>query len=212
MQIKRLKFPHWWRPEPLPTSLAEQCRPALAAGHLISGLIGILCARRMPDSWPAATAVVGLVIFAIQLARCLHPPAGASALMSVLGDAGIRAMPVVDGGRHVIGIVTLKHFFRHFRIDSLNAWLKSLLLPRLRSTSTKPAVVAQIMTTPAITTQQHVHIAELARLLSEHGIHQAAIVRERRKLVGLVTQTDLIATLYRSLLPRLAQPAMAVAL
>jgi CBS domain-containing membrane protein len=389
MQIKRLKFPPGWRPEPLPTSLAEQFRSALAAGlaifllglissrfieggglktlvasmgasavilfvvphspmarpwsvvggHLISGLIGILCARWVPDTWPAAALAVGLAIFAMQLARCLHPPGGASALIPVLGDAGIRALgfqflltplalnvavmlvasrfydrwvhaarpapntephppsplerigiqaedfhaalqdvgvfvdvsadelsdiyhfaasrafrrtfgettcagimtpepltaefgddlesvwrrmqrhgiralPVVDRGRHVIGIVTFKDFFRHAPADgfgSLKARLKALLLPSPRVTSTKPEVVGQIMTAPAITARHDAPIVELARLLSEHGIHQVPIVDERRKLVGLVTQTDLIAALYRSVPAGLAQPAMAVA-
>lgn len=389
MQIKRLKFPRLWRPEPFPTSFPEQFRSALAAGlaifliglissrfieggglktlmasmgasavilfvvphspmarpwslvggHLISGLIGILCARWVPDTWPAAALAVGLAIFAMQLARCLHPPGGASALIPVLGDAGIRALgfqflltplalnvavillasrfydrwvhaarpapntephppsplerigiraedfhaalqdvgvfvdvsadelsdiyhfaasrafrrtfgettcacimtpqpltaefgddlepvwqlmqregvralPVVDRGRHVIGMVTLKDFFRHARadsFDSLSARLKVLLLPSPRVTSTKPEVVGQIMTAPAITARQDVHIAELARLLCEHGIHQVPIVDERGKLVGLVTQTDLIAALYRSIPAGFAGPGLAMA-
>jgi len=127
---------------------------------------------------------------------------------------GIRALPVVDRGRHVIGMVTLKDFFRHARadsFDSLSARLKVLLLPSPRVTSTKPEVVGQIMTAPAITARQDVHIAELARLLCEHGIHQVPIVDERGKLVGLVTQSDLIAALYRSIPAGFAGPGLAMA-
>ncbi len=48
----------------------------LVGGHLISASVGILCARWIPQLWVAAAVAVGLSIFAMHLARCLHPPGG----------------------------------------------------------------------------------------------------------------------------------------
>lgn len=58
---------------------------AVAGGHLISALIGITCAKLIPDPFLAAGIAVGLAISAMHYLRCLHPPGGATALMAVVG-------------------------------------------------------------------------------------------------------------------------------
>jgi CBS domain-containing membrane protein len=114
----------------------------------------------------------------------------------------IKALPVVDRGRHVIGIVTRADFFRHVSaepLDGLGARLRRLVRPTPGQTSAKPEVAGQIMTAPVVTVRADAPIAEVVPLLAGRGIHQVPIVDERRKLVGLVTQSDLIAALYRNL-------------
>lgn len=58
---------------------------AFVGGHLISALIGITCARLIPDTFLAAGLAVGLAISVMHYLRCLHPPGGATALMAVVG-------------------------------------------------------------------------------------------------------------------------------
>ena len=65
---------------------------SLVGGHFISASVGILCARWIPHLWAAAALAVGLSIFAMHLARCLHPPGGASALIPVLGGESVKAL------------------------------------------------------------------------------------------------------------------------
>jgi CBS domain-containing membrane protein len=64
----------------------------LLGGHLVSGLIGIACLLYVPDPILAASLGVGLSIGAMHYLRCIHPPAGATALAAALGDASVRAM------------------------------------------------------------------------------------------------------------------------
>ncbi len=121
---------------------------------------------------------------------------------SLMRQHRIKALPDIDRGRHVIGIVTQSDFFRHARarqFKSLNGKLKELLKPSPTVTSQKPEVAGQIMTTPAVTAAEKQHLPELARLLTELGIHQVPIVDGRNKLAGMITQTDLIAVLYSSM-------------
>lgn len=302
---------------------------ALVGGHFISAAIGILCARWIPELWPSAALAVGLSVFAMHQARCLHPPGGASALIPVLGGesvkslgfqflltplalnvlvmlaislayrrllsakamptqmephilgmkpmerlgiqpedlraalAGInkfidvderelgeiydlaaahafrrefgdvtaaqvmtaeplavefgtelelawslmrkhriKALPVIDRGRHVIGIVTLSDFFRQIDAEPLRGLggkLRALIQETPTVTSRKPEVAGQIMTAPAIVAGDKQLLPELAELLTERDIHQIPIIDERKKLVGIITQTDLIAALYRSM-------------
>ena len=64
-------------------------------------------------------------------------------------------------------------------------------------TANKPEAVGQIMSSPAITAPEDAHIVSLIPLFSEHHIHHVPIVDRDRRLVGMVTQTDLTVALYR---------------
>ena len=121
---------------------------------------------------------------------------------SLMQKHRIKALPVIDRGRHVIGIVTQSDFFRHAsakQFNSLGRKLKELIKASPTVTSQKPEVAGQIMTSPAVTAAVTEHLPELARLLTERGIHQVPIVDARGKLAGMITQTDLIAALYRNM-------------
>ncbi len=67
----------------LPHAKVSQPWP-LFGGNLIGAFIGITCAMAISSTWLAATLAVSLTILSMQLARCLHPPGGASALAAVL--------------------------------------------------------------------------------------------------------------------------------
>lgn len=59
---------------------------AVIGGHLISAFIGVSCSRYIPDTGLAAATAVGLAIGAMHYLRCIHPPAGATALAAVIGS------------------------------------------------------------------------------------------------------------------------------
>jgi CBS-domain-containing membrane protein len=61
-------------------------------GHLVSAVIGVACARLVPDAMLAAGLATGLAIGAMHYLRCIHPPAAATALAAVLGSAQLRAL------------------------------------------------------------------------------------------------------------------------
>jgi len=64
----------------------------LLGGHLVSGLIGIACLIYVPDPMLAGSLAAGLSIGAMHYLRCIHPPAGATALAAALGNESVRAM------------------------------------------------------------------------------------------------------------------------
>lgn len=307
---------------------SPMARPwAVLGGHGLSCLIGVSCAQGVPGLWTAAALAVGLSVFAMHLARCLHPPGGATALVMVLGGEQVRALgyqflltplalnlavllllarfyalsrkprrlpvqphvspvdpsplerlgvrpedlraalqehgafvdvsegelgeiyqlaashaqrrefgartcaaimsrdvvavefgtgleeawrlmrqeriqalPVIDRARHVIGIVTFADFFRQVEVegfDSLGQRLGRLIRQTPGVVSHKPEVVGQIMSAPVVTAREDDALVGLVPVLCERGIHQVPVVDARGKLSGLVTQSDLIAALYR---------------
>ncbi|MFM5948895.1 MAG: HPP family protein [Novosphingobium sp.] len=71
----------------LPASPLSQPWP-VAGGHLVAAAMGLVMRQTVPDLWLAAGLAVGLSIIAMSLARCLHPPAGGTALITVLSGTG----------------------------------------------------------------------------------------------------------------------------
>ncbi len=303
----------------------------LVGGHLISAFIGITCAKLVPDVWVATALAVSLSILAMHLTHSLHPPGGAIAMMTVLGNshgiandyafvlapvglnallillmalmlnnisghrypaqafrgkdkkhqhsdpkpldrigidegdlrqalrdmdvyldvseadlnqvysrAGMHAyrrkmgeitcgdimsrditsvefgteleeawallrfhkvgaIPVLDPARRVIGIISLVDFLKRANLKTYETFEDKLIKFIRRTpglTSEKPEVVGQIMASPVYTAQEGMHILELVPMLSDHGLHHIPIVNDERRLVGMVTQSDLIAALY----------------
>lgn len=111
----------------------------------------------------------------------------------------IKALPVVDPFRRVIGVVTLVDYLKRTELKSY-ATFKDKLTEFIRPTpglyANKPEVVGQIMATPAFTITESRHIVELVPLLSDLGMHHIPVVDADKRLVGMITQSDLIAALY----------------
>lgn len=64
---------------------------SVIGGNLLSACIGITLGMATGAPLIAASLAVGLAIAAMNLARCLHPPGGACALLCALGAAGPEA-------------------------------------------------------------------------------------------------------------------------
>ena len=117
----------------------------------------------------------------------------------------IKAIPVLDRAQRVIGIITLVDFLKRANLDT-HASFRDKLIAFIKRTpgmaSDKPEVVGQIMAEPVYTALESMHIVELVPLLSERGLHHIPIVDTERRLIGMVTQSDLIAALYAGTVDR----------
>jgi CBS domain-containing membrane protein len=302
---------------------------SFVGSHLVSALIGVLCARYVPDLLAASALAVGAAIFIMHTLRCLHPPGGATALIPVLGDEAVRqagfgllvapiglnvlvlmvvalvinnllpgrswplrhaapktAVPggplgrlgltredldtalremnavidvdesdleeifakaavhaqrrrlgevriadimrrdvptaeygdalediwalmradrhkgiaVVNRARRVIGIVTIVDFLKRANAQGSENPIERLTQFIRRTTgleSEKPEVVGQLMTSPVVTVREDAHIVSLAPLFAEDRIHHVPVVDREDRLVGMVTQSDLMAALHQ---------------
>lgn len=114
----------------------------------------------------------------------------------------IKALPVVDPFRRIVGIVTVADFLR--QLDETTAagmaiQLQGLLRRLAGGEDARAEVVGQIMSTQVLTATVDTPVVELVRQLSDRGLHHIPVVDEYRKLIGMVTQSDLIAALYTHL-------------
>lgn len=111
----------------------------------------------------------------------------------------LTALPVIDRGRRVIGIVTKADFLKHAEVEAhegLGRKLANLIRPSLLSHTEKHEVVGQIMTKEVYTANANQSIVELVPLMSDSEVHQMPVIDDDNRLVGMITQTDMIAALF----------------
>ena len=114
-----------------------------------------------------------------------------------------KALPVIDKSRRVIGIVTWNDFFKCINLDAYENFQGRFraFIRRTPDVSTnKPEAVGQIMTASVAVLPGYTHIVDLIPLMSDQGYRQIPIVNHENRLVGMVYQAHLIASLYNQAL------------
>ncbi len=111
----------------------------------------------------------------------------------------LTALPVIDRGRRVIGIVTKADFLHHAEIElheGLGQRLTNLLRPSQLTHTEKHEVVGQIMSKEVYTADANQSIVDLVPLMSDSEVHQMPVIDGQGRLVGMISQTDMIAALF----------------
>ena len=126
---------------------------------------------------------------------------------SLLRGNRVQVLPVIDRARRVIGIVTKTDFLRYAESQeygSLGNRLRALLRRTQHTHSDKAEVVGQVMTRHVKTAAAQLPIVQLVSLMADGGVHQVPVVDANDKLVGMVTQSDMVAALYAGSVMRTA--------
>ena len=114
----------------------------------------------------------------------------------------VKALPVLDNTHRLVGIVTVADFLRQMD-DTTAAGLAVALQGLLRRTpgpnSDKAEVVGQIMSRDVQTVQQDTPVLTLIQLFAEKGLNHVPVLDSSRRVVGIVTHSDVTAALYRRL-------------
>ena len=104
----------------------------------------------------------------------------------------IKALPVVDGDERLVGIVSLHDFF----VAAADG-------PPQASAAAR---VEQIMTREVRVARPQRPLADLVEAFSDGGLHHLPVLDAHDRLVGMITQSDMVAALF------LLQPGMAQAM
>ncbi|MFS2155957.1 HPP family protein [Pseudomonas sp. Pseusp122] len=109
----------------------------------------------------------------------------------------IKALPVVDRQSHLLGIVTVADFMKQLDLDAHEGvgWhLRALL--RQKHKVRPVTIVGQIMSRTVRVASADRLLIDLVPVFSENGHRHIPIIDADRRLVGIVTQSDLIKALY----------------
>ncbi|MFJ4467439.1 CBS domain-containing protein [Streptomyces sp. NPDC089424] len=116
-------------------------------------------------------------------------------IVRVMRQWRVSALPVVDEGRRVVGVVSEADLLRkqEARDDPGPAGRAH------RSASDKAGAVLaqQLMTTPAVTVHPEATLAQSARLMARHRVKRLPVVDDEGVLVGIVSRTDLLKVFLR---------------
>ncbi len=120
-----------------------------------------------------------------------------------MGELKVRALPVVDHRRHVIGILTIADFLRQVRDSNegtLAERLRHFIQPSPGLTTDKPEFAGHLMTRDPVVVKADEHVMDLFPIYLSEGVHHLPVVDETGRLVGMVTPKDLLKALYGQLL------------
>jgi CBS domain-containing protein len=139
-------------------------------------------------------------------APSVSPDDDARTVIELLAKRDLAAVPVVDEGRRVVGIVSesdlvlseeeadlhLPHFINLMGgivfVESMRGFEKRLN----KAFATK---VSELMTADPITARDSDDVETVAKLIAGHHHNHLPVVDAERRLVGLVTRADVLAAL-----------------
>jgi CBS domain-containing protein/RNA polymerase-binding transcription factor DksA len=123
--------------------------------------------------------------------------AGAPALeaLDLMHERGIRHLPVIDGERRVVGVLS---------IDDLRAALPFPVSPRARPSGAERASargwrVSDVMTHAPLTATADTPLAEAAQRMAEAHIGCLPVVDDAGQLTGVLSETDMLHALTTTL-------------
>jgi CBS-domain-containing membrane protein len=168
----------------VPHGQLSQPWPVLA-GHTISAIIGVTCARYIPSVPVAAACAVALAIGTMHQFRCIHPPGGATALTAVIGGANVYSLgyrfvwsPVL---LNALAIVTVAIAFNY-----MFAWRRypAYFNHAQSSTAQEPEISHEEIVTALRSLDSFVDITEddLIRLYHFIATHHAATISGNKSL------------------------------
>lgn len=122
--------------------------------------------------------------------RWISPQASRTQAMAMLRRHRIRSLPVLDEQARLVGVVSLVDLLSRPRgVRRQLAW-------GLR----QPLRVAELMSTPVRSVQETQSVSAMIGLLSSQGLHSLPVLDDQQRLVGIVSQSDLIGALQEQLL------------
>lgn len=125
------------------------------------------------------------------------PEASVREVASLMLERRISGVPVIDGERRVLGIVSEGDLIRRPEIETdriPEGWLGLFLSDEQRARNfvkSHGLKAREVMSQPAICVGPDTPLAEIVRLMERHRIKRVAVV-EQGRLAGMVTRTDLL--------------------
>jgi CBS domain-containing protein len=117
-------------------------------------------------------------------------------VVELLLRRNVKALPVVDAGRHVVGIITGGDLLRHGGIDLRLSIQQELdadtLRERLLALARSEKSARDVLTRHVRTVGAELDLASAIRLMAAHGVKRLPVVDRRGELIGIVSRADVL--------------------
>jgi len=124
--------------------------------------------------------------------RVTTEDASLASLRTLFVDARFQHVPVINGMHQVVGIVSVKDYFKALSpvMDSASEHTIELYMQSRK--------VRQVMSSPVITVSQELGILQAAALLVERNISCLPVVDAQQRLIGIVSWKDIMRRIVQS--------------
>ena len=132
-------------------------------------------------------------------AATIHPEAPIEEAARAMLQNRISGLPVVDGSRKLVGMVTEGDLLRRQPGETGRPrWLQLLGSPRSgERIDLGPAqTVADVMTTNVISVREDTPVSQIADLMRRHGIKRVPVL-DHGEVIGIVSRADLLVAMAR---------------
>jgi CBS domain-containing protein len=130
---------------------------------------------------------------------CAHEGTPYKQLVGLLATRRVSAVPVVDGRRHVLGVVSEADLLlKQEKPARPGIRLLSTRRRRRERAKAMATVAAALMSQPAITISTQATLTEAARRLHAAGVKRLPVVDAVGRLVGIISRVDLLKMFLRS--------------
>jgi CBS domain-containing membrane protein len=122
------------------------------------------------------------------------------AAWALLRSKGIKALPVIDASHQVVGIVTQADFLRDAKVDvreGPDGRVQWHVVTPVTGAPHAPAQINQLMTRRVRVASRDRSLADVVPVFSDTGHHHIPVIDAAGRLVGILTQTDVVRALRR---------------
>jgi CBS domain-containing protein len=138
------------------------------------------------------------------------PDTSIAEVVGLLIDRGLKSLPVVDGERHIVGIITDGDLLSRGG-TTLPVRLQQLLplgerAAQVAALEARPQRAADLMTGRPVTLPAATPLARAAAVMADRNLKRLPVVDDGGRLVGMVSRFDLLKTVAEGLRQRPEQP------
>ncbi len=131
----------------------------------------------------------------------IGPETPATEIVKLLLQQGYGSLPVVDAGRHIVGIITdgdlLLRAQLTARLDLQEELSQSQVQRQVAALQAQKLTAADIMTATVVTLEQEASVREAMGRMVAHGLKRLPVVDGEQQLVGWVSRVDILRTMER---------------
>ena len=121
---------------------------------------------------------------------------------NLLRKRHVKALPVIDGARRVLGIITLEDFLKSAAVDfhqTFGQRIRGFMRTAVPGLNSLPNAVGQVMSKPVRVISEDRNMLDLAEIFCGDGLHHIPVINDNRQLVGMITQSDFVKAIDQSI-------------
>jgi CBS domain-containing membrane protein len=121
---------------------------------------------------------------------------------NLLRKRHVKALPVIDSARRVLGIITLEDFLKSAAVDfhqTFGQRIRGFMRTAVPGLNSLPNAVGQVMSKPVRVISEDRNMLDLAEIFCGDGHHHIPVINDKKQLVGMITQSDFVKAIDQSI-------------